>query len=95
MVSVYGKADANLLKDSFDTLRVVPYKGSEDLRVIEAKSIASVVALFPFVLSDHEKQNPDICAQYSQSFFVGEKPFLDFTTDSSQQDIEEAGASAE
>jgi hypothetical protein len=93
MVSVYGKADVNLLKESFDTLRVVHYKGSEELRVIEAKSIATVVALFPFILSDDEKRDANICAQYSQSFFVGEKPFLDFTsntTDPSQEAIEEA-----
>ena len=98
MVSVYGKADMNLLEASSDTLRVVRYKGSDDLRIIEAKSITSVVALIPFMLSDDEKKNPNICAQYSQSFFVGEKPFLDFTTttvDPSQQAIDEAGASAE
>ncbi|KIL54551.1 hypothetical protein M378DRAFT_18778 [Amanita muscaria Koide BX008] len=98
MVSVYGKADANLLSKSSHTLRIIHYKGSEDLRIIKAKSITSVVALFPFILSDDEKKNPNICAQYLQSFFVGEKPFLDFTTnttDPSQEDIEEAGASAE
>ncbi|KAF8625282.1 hypothetical protein AX15_005465 [Amanita polypyramis BW_CC] len=97
MVLVYGKADANLLNESSDTLRVVRYKGSEDLRIIEAKSITSVVALFPFILSDDEKKDANIRAQYSQSFFVGEKPFLDFTTnttDPSQEAIEEANESA-
>jgi hypothetical protein len=93
MVSVYGEVDMNLLEASSDTLRVVRYKGSEDLRIIEAKSITSVVALIPFLLSDDEKKNPNICAQYLCSFFVGEKPFLDFTTnttDPSQQAVEEA-----
>jgi hypothetical protein len=98
MVSKYTKADMNLLKESSDTLRVVDYEGSEGLRVIEAKSITSVVALIPFILSDHEKKNPDICKRYSHSFFVGEKPFLDFTsttTDPSRQAIDEAGTPAE
>jgi hypothetical protein len=98
MVSVHGNADTDLLNASSDTLRVVRYKGSKDLRIVEAKSITSVVALFPFILSDDERKDPSICAQYSQSFYIGEKPFLDFTTitiDPSQEAIEEAGTSAE
>lgn len=81
MLSVYSDPDKNLLEESSNTLCVVRYRGSEGLHVIEAKTITSVVAVILFVLSEDEKQDPGICAQYSQCFFVGEKPFLDFTTD--------------
>lgn len=93
MVSVYSKADATLLKESSNTLRVVNYEGPEGLCIIEAKSITSVVALILFILFDHEKKNPNICAQHLRLFIVGEKPFLDFITtmDPSWQTVEEAG----
>jgi hypothetical protein len=68
------------LKESSDTLRVVSYQGTEALHVIDAKSICSVVAMVPFILSSREKQNPIICEQCANCFFVGEKPFLDFTS---------------
>jgi hypothetical protein len=89
MVSVYTDPDGNLLKQSSDTLRVIRYRSTE---VIDAKSICSVVALIPFILSKEEKQNPTICAQSAQCFFVAEKPFLDFTTTLSQEADEEARA---
>ena len=87
MVSVYTNPDENLLKQSSDTLCVVCYRSTE---VIDAKSICSVVALIPFILSKEEKQNLTICTQFAQCFFVGKKPFLDFTTTPSQEADEEA-----
>jgi hypothetical protein len=98
MISVYSKPEPNLLKESSGTLRVIDYAGSKGLCIIEAKSITSVVALIPFILADHEKNDPNIYAQYSESFLVGEKPFLDFTTtttDPSWQAVEETATLAE
>ena len=97
MLSVYSDPDKNLLEESSNALRVVRYRGSEGLHVIEAKTITSVVAFIPFVLSEDEKKNPGICAQYSQCFFVGEKPFLDFTTNTTDSlpQVIEGGTSQE
>jgi hypothetical protein len=88
MVSVYSHAIQNHLDDSFGTLRVVQYQGKELLEVIDVKSICSVVAMVPFILTEQEKAVPAICEHYSKCFFVGEKPFLDFTstTDPLQQE---------
>lgn len=80
MVSVYSKADVTLLKEFSNILHIVNYEGLDGLRVIEAKSITSVVVLILFILFNHKKKNPNICAQHLQSFIVEEKPFLDFTT---------------
>ncbi|KAF8337841.1 hypothetical protein F5887DRAFT_920244 [Amanita rubescens] len=80
MVSRYSDPDEDLLKDSSDTLRVVSYEGAEALCIIDTKSICSVVAMVPFILSSAEKQNPITREQCANCFFVGEKPFLDFTS---------------
>jgi hypothetical protein len=88
MVSRYSEPDEDLLKESYDTLRVVSYEGTEALHVIDAKSICSVVAMFPFILSSSEKQNPIIREECASCFFVGEKPFLDFTSSTTDPDNE-------
>ena len=80
MVSVHSHAIQNHLDDSFGMLRVVQYQGKELLEVIDVKSICSVVAMVPFILTEQEKVVPAICKHYSKCFFVGEKPFLDFTS---------------
>ena len=80
MVSVYSHAIQNHLDDSFGTLRFVEYQGKELLEVIDVKSICSVVAMVPFILTEQEKTVPAICEHYSKCFFVGEKPFLNFTS---------------
>lgn len=87
MVSRYSDPDEDLLKDSSDTLRVVSYEGAEALFVIDAQSICSVVAMVPFILSSTEKQNPITREQCANCFFVGEKPFLDFTSSTSDPSL--------
>ena len=91
MISVYSHPIENLLKDSFETLRVIQYQGKELLEVVDVKSICTVVAAIPFILTEQEKVIPAIRSHYSQCFFIGEKPFLDFTsmTGPLQQDGEE------
>ena len=95
MVSVYSNPDKNLLKQSFDMLQVVHYWSKEALHVVDAKSISSVVILIPFIVSKQEQQDLSICAQYSQCFFVSEKPFLDFTTTTDPLQPEEADEEAD
>ena len=74
MVSLYSDPNANLLKESSHTLCIVHYQSSEALHVINTKSIVSVIAAMPFVLSSLEKNNLNICMQYLQCFFIGKNP---------------------
>jgi hypothetical protein len=80
MVSVYSHAIQNHLDNSFGTLHVVEYQGKELLEVGDMKSICTVVAMVPFIITEEEKKVPAVCDHYSRCFFVGEKPFLDFTS---------------
>ena len=80
MVSVYSHDIQNHLDNSFGMLRVVEYQGKELLEVIDVKSICSIVTMVPFILTEQEKTVPVICKHYSKCFFVGKKPFLDFTS---------------
>ena len=47
MVSVYSRPDADLLRQSSNTLWSCMYRGKEALEVIPVKDIGSVVAMVP------------------------------------------------
>ena len=79
MVSEYGQPNETLLHQSHGTLHVAQYNGRNSLKVISIWSIRSVVAMVPFVLSAQESEDIDFRDRFSRSFFVAEKPFLDFT----------------
>lgn len=86
MVSCYGSRHQELYEQSHQTLWVAQYLGEESLKVVDVKSIRSVVAMVPLVLSTEEASNAAIRAQYSQYYFVAEKPFLDFAGSSDSID---------
>lgn len=65
MVSRYTPPDQEILKKSHGVVYLCSYTGKEDLVVISAKQILSVVAMIPL---DHE--NPE-------KVFLVEKPGLD------------------
>lgn len=66
------------MRDSFGTLWAVQYLGKQALEIVAAESIHSVVGMIPFILSDTEKASAEICTKFSMTYFVSEKPFLDF-----------------
>jgi hypothetical protein len=68
LVSMWSEPDARLLGLSHGTLYVCSHMGAGDMRVIEIKSIISVVALIPMKPSD---------GVASERFFVVEKPGLE------------------
>ena len=72
LVSVYGPANADLLKESSHALRACPYYGDENLHVIHTSSILSVVSMQPL------PTRPDDVGLDSH-FFVVEKSGIDDT----------------
>jgi hypothetical protein len=73
MVSMYSPPHAGLLALSYNTLWSCTYHGNNSLRVIDAKSIAAVVAMVPHQPFP-EDSNP------VEHFFVVEKPGLDVSS---------------
>jgi len=69
-VSIYSPPNQALLDASFNTLWSCTYQGDAGLKVVDAKTISSVVAMIP-----HNAHNfpGDIVGH----FFVVEKPGLD------------------
>jgi hypothetical protein len=49
LISVYGPPDAELLQQSSGALWVSQYHGCEELKIIDIKSIATCVAMIPFI----------------------------------------------
>lgn len=78
MVSMYSVADPTLLSDSHDTLSVCRHENEHGLRVIDVKNILSLIAMVPFPLTPGEEADPVIKDKYADSFYMIEKPFLDF-----------------
>ena len=78
MVSMYSVADPILLSDSHDTLSVCQHGNEHGLQVIDVKKILSLIAMVPFPLTPGEEADPVIKAKYADSFYMVEKPFLDF-----------------
>ena len=52
LVSLYSRPDATLLQSSSNTLWSCQYQGVEGFRVVEVKSIMSVVAIVPLPHGD-------------------------------------------
>jgi hypothetical protein len=88
MISCYGSPHKDLYDEFYQTLWAARYLGQDSLQVIDVKSIRSVVAMVPLVLSTEEEADDEIRAQYSDYYFVAEKPFLDFAGSSESNDDE-------
>ena len=67
---MWSEPDLELLQDSFDTVYSCVYMGQTDLRVIDVKTIISVVAMVPMTPRDGDQ---------SSQFFLLEKPGLEIT----------------
>jgi hypothetical protein len=84
------------LKETFGTLWVAQYQGKQALAIIAAESIHSVVGMIPFMLSDTENADKEMSTRFSSTYFVSEKPFLEFlgTVDiaSEEEGAEEGGS---
>jgi len=78
LVSLYSKPDGELLRQSFGTLWVAKYLGKGALGIVAVESVHSVVAMVPFMLSECEIGNPETRDKFATSYFVSEKPFLEF-----------------
>jgi U3 small nucleolar RNA-associated protein 14 len=76
IVSFYTAPDAKICSVSQDTLWVCQRAHAQDYRLINVKTIQSIVAMIPFPLSDVENNTPAIKSKYANSFYVAEKPFL-------------------
>ncbi|KAF8344790.1 hypothetical protein F5887DRAFT_842424, partial [Amanita rubescens] len=74
VVSCYDEPDKKFLEESCQTLYVSRYLGKQALEIINVQSIRSVVGMVPFVLSEPEEQDEEICAKYSDCYFVAENP---------------------
>lgn len=52
------------------------YKGTQNLHVIDVKTILSTVGMIPFPLTAEEQHDRRIAAKYANCYYVAEKPFL-------------------
>ncbi len=86
VVSRYEKPDKTLLEESCQTLYVSHYLGKEALEIVNVQSIQSVVGMIPFMLSELEEQDEEICAKYNQCYFVAENPAKHFSSADCIQD---------
>lgn len=80
IVSLYTPPDLTLLAASYNTVWSCKYQGSQGFRVVDVKSILSVVAIIPY---DHH-------ALETSSYFVVEKFGLDmwYMGGSIEEDLE-------
>ncbi|KIL60398.1 hypothetical protein M378DRAFT_83751 [Amanita muscaria Koide BX008] len=78
LVSLYSEPDSELLRQSLGTLWVSRYLAKQTLCIVTAESIQSVVGMVPFMLSDAENANAEIRAKFTNTYFVSEKPFLEY-----------------
>ncbi|KIL69012.1 hypothetical protein M378DRAFT_70434 [Amanita muscaria Koide BX008] len=76
LVSTYSNPDVELLVQSHNALWVSKHLGSHGLRVIDPKSIESVVAMVPFALKEEEENNQTFIRKYKDCMCMIEKPFL-------------------
>ena len=76
MVSLYTMPDPGMLQQSYNTLLVCKYQGDTALKVIDAWSVLSVVAMPPFPLTATEV-SCNVDGKYDNLFYVGNKPGLE------------------
>lgn len=67
LISVWSEPDPRLLGESSQAVYACAYRGQDNLRVIEAKSISAVVAMVPMRPADGDR---------STRFFLLDKPGL-------------------
>jgi hypothetical protein len=94
LVSLYSPPDTNLLTESYGTLWSCKYQGHDDLVVVDAKAILSVVAMvpLPFPLGDIEiDTEQDTDSESGEYFFVVEKPGLEVFAMGGYEETPEAG----
>ena len=70
LVSVYSEPDQTILEDSCYTVHACRYLGDEDLKVVDAKSIVSVISM---------QKLPPLDGEPDDLWFVVEKSGLDDT----------------
>jgi hypothetical protein len=73
MIQTYSDPDPDLLSQSHNALWVSRPLGLLGLRIVEAKSIASVVAMVPFVLREDEINSPRLFERYNGCLCMVEK----------------------
>ena len=61
LVSVYGQPDAELLEQSYHTLRACPYLGENGLHVIRVSDILSVISMQPLPTRQDEIGRDNLC----------------------------------
>ena len=76
MVSLYTTPDPGMLQQSYNTLLVCKYQGDAALKVIDARSVLSVVAMPPLPLTATEI-SCNVDGKYDNLFYVGDKPGLE------------------
>jgi hypothetical protein len=90
---VYSPPDENLLVESYGTVWATKYHGQDDLIVVDAKAIRSVVAMVPLPfphgdIDSDEQADTDLAEE--EYFFVVEKPGLEiFTMGGYEEDDDE------
>ena len=70
LISVWSEPDPQLHRESSQAVYACVYRGQDNLRVIEAKSITAVVAMVPMQPANGDR---------SDLFFLIDKPGLDST----------------
>lgn len=78
MVSLYSPPNEDLLRKSFNTLYSCSYTGQENLRVVNVKTIKSVVAVIPHSIVAVEDEIA--AAEVAGKVFIVEKLGLDVMT---------------
>jgi hypothetical protein len=76
MVSLYTMPYPGMLQQSYNTLLVCKYQGDAALKVIDAQSVLSVVAMPPLPLTTTEV-SCNVDGKYDNLFYVGNKPGLE------------------
>jgi hypothetical protein len=76
MIKTYSNPDPDLLSQSHNALWVSRHLGTHGLRIVDAKSIGSVIAMVPFVLREEEVNSPQLFQRYNGCVCMVEKPFL-------------------
>lgn len=70
MVLLYTMPDPGMLKQSYNTLLVCKHQDDTALKVIDARSVLSVVAMLPLPLTTTEV-SCNVDGKYDNLFYVG------------------------
>jgi hypothetical protein len=86
MLSVYSPPDQALLNVSHGALKACTYFGQENLMVVDARSIISVVGMIPFPVLGEGGVCAEACAQTQGKYFLYEKITLDTGSPSEEEE---------